>query len=62
MRSGAAPNLVTNSNGNQESRDPAIIVQKALTWQKLDLAPGDWRLYSMSDPGIEVVSCPQAGS
>ena len=45
-------------NGNHESMDPAIIVQKALTWQELSLGPGAWQLYSLSDPGIEVVSCP----
>lgn len=40
--------------------DPAINVMKALTWQELSLGPGAWQLYSMSDPGIEVVSCPKS--
>lgn len=55
---GAAPNVVTSSNGDRESQDPAIVIQKALTWQKLSLSHGDWQLYSASNPGIEVVSCP----
>ena len=55
--SGATPNVVTKANGDKESQDPAIVVQKALTWQKLTLAPGAWQLYSESNPGIEVVSC-----
>jgi hypothetical protein len=56
--SGTAPNVVTGSNGDRQSQDPAIVIQKALTWQKLSLADGDWQLYSASNPGIEVVSCP----
>lgn len=62
MPSGATPTVVTDSNGNQESRDPAIIVQKGLTWQELTLGAGAWQLYSASNPGIEVVSCARVES
>jgi len=56
--SGTAPSVVTSSNGDTQSQDPAIVIQKPLTWQKLSLEHGGWQLYSLSNPGIEVVSCP----
>jgi hypothetical protein len=59
---GAAPTVVTASNGGKESKDPFIEVQKAPPWQKMALAAGAWQLYSVSDPGIEVVSCPRTGN
>jgi hypothetical protein len=60
--SGVAPNVVTASNGGKESKDPFIEVQKGPPWQKMALAAGAWQLYSASDPGIDVISCPGAGS
>ena len=58
LKSGAAPRVETSANGDKTSKDPAIIIQKPLTWQLLQLGPGIWQLYSLSNPGIEVVSCP----
>ncbi|HZK72810.1 MAG TPA: hypothetical protein VFD88_02250 [Clostridia bacterium] len=55
----ASPTTGPGVDGNPESKDPAIIVKKSLTWQELDLAQGAWQLYSVSDPGIEVVGCPK---
>jgi hypothetical protein len=59
--SGVSPLVVTNSSGDKESRDPATVVQKALTWQELKLTAGAWQLYSASNPGIEVVGCTKVG-
>jgi hypothetical protein len=59
VRSGATPNITTQPNGDKEPHDPRITVDKGLTWQELDLQPGAWQLYSFSNPGIAVVSCPQ---
>lgn len=58
LRSGAEPNITTKPNGDKEPHDPSITIDKALTWQQMPLGPGDWELYSFSNPGIEVVSCP----
>lgn len=58
VHSGVPPNLAPTANGGQESRDPSIVIDKAGTWQQLPMGPGDWQLYSFSNPGIEVVSCP----
>jgi hypothetical protein len=60
MPSGSTPTVGTGPDGIQESKDPAIIVQKGLTWQPLSLGAGIWQLYSESNPGIEVVSCARA--
>ncbi len=56
--SGSSPTVGTGPDGIKDSRDPAIIVQKALVWQELNLKSGAWQIYSLSDPGIEIVSCP----
>jgi hypothetical protein len=56
--SGSSPTTGPGVDGSPESKDPTIVVKKSLTWQKLDLAPGAWQLYSEWDPGIEVVGCP----
>lgn len=58
LKNGAAPQIETDPNGDETSKDPAIIIQKPLTWQRLPFGAGSWQLYSESDPGIEVVSCP----
>ena len=57
--SGATPNITTEPNGYRDPHDPSITIDKALTWQELKLKAGAWQLYSFSNPGIEVVSCPQ---
>ena len=57
--SAATPNISTQPNGDKEPHDPSITIDKALTWQGLDLRAGAWQLYSFSNPGIEVVGCPQ---
>ena len=54
----AVPALVTDAAGNRRSADPSIVVRRALIWERADLEPGAWRLYSLSNPGIEVVACP----
>ena len=56
---GTSPTTGPGVDGNPMSKDPAIIVKKSGTWQALDLAAGDWQLYSEFDPGIEVVGCPK---
>lgn len=58
VRSGVAPNLKTDANGGVESHDPAINIDKSFTWQLLPMGSGAWQLYSLENPGIEVVSCP----
>jgi hypothetical protein len=40
------------------SGDPAVIIAKPLHWEQLRIDPGSWRLYSVTNPTIEVVSCP----
>jgi hypothetical protein len=62
IRGGSSPAVGTGPNGIKESKDPAIIVQTALTWQELSLGAGAWQIYSESNPGIEIVSCPRVGS
>lgn len=58
LRNGTAPRIEASANGDQTSKDPAIVIQKPLTWQRLPFGAGTWQLYSESNPGIEVVSCP----
>jgi hypothetical protein len=60
--SGSSPSVGTGPDGIQESRDPLIKVQKASVWQELPLGAGAWQIYSLSDPGIEIVSCPGKGT
>ncbi len=59
---GSSPTVGTGPDGIKESKDPAIIVQKALTWQELSLGTGAWQIYSESNPGMEIVSCPRIGN
>jgi hypothetical protein len=60
--SGASPTVGTGPDGIQDSKDPAIIIQKAGIWQQLSLKSGAWQIYSESNPGIEIVSCPRTGT
>jgi hypothetical protein len=60
--SGSSPTVGTGPDGIKDSRDPAIIIQKALIWQQLSLKAGAWQIYSESNPGIEIISCPRAVS
>jgi hypothetical protein len=60
--SGSSPTVGTGPNGIKDPKDPAIIVQKGLVWQELNLKSGAWQIYSVSNPGIEIVSCPQSGT
>jgi hypothetical protein len=62
MQSGSGPSLVRGPNGILDSRDPAIIIQNALVWQQLSLKAGAWQIYSVSNPGIEIVTCPSTGN
>jgi hypothetical protein len=58
VHGGVPPNVTTAPNGDREPHDPSITIGKALTWQELPMGPGGWQLYSFSNPGIEVISCP----
>ena len=55
---GTRPKVTTDPNGEPMAQDPSILIHKELTWQKLSMGSGSWQLYSESNPGIEVVSCP----
>jgi hypothetical protein len=55
---GTAPNVGTTSDGWPDPRDPHVVIDKGLTWQKLPMKPGQWQLYNFTTTTIEVVSCP----
>jgi len=59
---GSSPTIGTGPDGIQDSRDPTTVIQKAGIWQQLSLKAGAWQIYSESDPGIEIVSCPHTMS
>lgn len=56
--SGTTPNVVVESNGFLDPKDPRVAIKKAFTWQKLPVEPGSWQLYSFGLVGMEVVACP----
>ncbi len=62
IHGGSSPTIGTGPDGIKESKDPAIIIQKGLTWQELSLGKGVWQIYSASNPGIEMISCPRKGT
>ncbi len=58
---GTSPTVGTGPDGNQESRDPDLVLQRD-SWQMLSLNPGSWQAYTLEHHlGIKLVSCPLSG-
>lgn len=58
VAAGAVPAITTTDDGTRRSSDPSVVVRRALEWQRLELpGGGPWRLYSLSNPGVEVIAC-----
>jgi hypothetical protein len=58
IAAGTAPSSTTGTGGKRTSADPSIVVRRALRWERLDVPPGSWRVYSSSNPAIELIACP----
>jgi len=61
IHAGATPAVVTDSNGNKASNDPIIELQNDQKFRQASIRPGTWQIYSNTDPGIRIVSCPGSG-
>jgi hypothetical protein len=61
IHAGATPAIVTDSSGNKNSTDPIIELQNDQKFRKASIGPGTWQMYSNTDPGIRIVSCPGSG-
>ena len=53
------PNVTTDNEGHRVSDDPKVNIREAHRWDRLKLAPGDYRFYSLAGaPTIVVIACP----
>jgi hypothetical protein len=55
----ATPPQVVTEDGNKVAKDPFVVIKQASQWQLLPLEAGTWRIYSVTNPAIEVVACPE---
>jgi len=54
----ASPPQIATEDGHKVAKDPSVVIKKASQWQQLKLQPGTWRIYSVTNPAVEVVACP----
>jgi hypothetical protein len=61
LTAGSAPRLITSTRGDTTSSDPSFALSGTTGWQRLALPAGNWKVYSNTDPEVELVSCPTQG-
>jgi len=61
IHAAATPAIVTDTNGNKSSNDPIFELLNDQKFRKASIGAGTWQIYSNTDPGIRIVSCPGGG-
>lgn len=59
VAAGNPPRMVTSSTGEISSPDPVFPLEGGPRWQEVGIPAGNWQVYSNTDPGISIVTCPK---